>query len=222
MLNSTIKKLIDWLGLSQVQVAGEVELSPSQLSQYLQGNASANKDVLEKLLSIVGINYKVYSNRIKLAEDAAKALLKKNVTVDEVALLSKKEMVEKTSLKAIYGFNDVDRKGLNDIISSKVVDPADTYPYFQAMVIQTMNSMGKGSRKFKNPLVGSLVVSAAKEDSKKARASVGSRNHKKADEYSSLSAAIPSMLPFVGAAATIAPFVNAAIDGILKINKTKK
>lgn len=146
-LNKTIKKLVTWTGLSQAKVAEAVGVSTAQLSQYLNGNASANKGSLEKLLKLEGADHQVYSNRIDLVYKAAVKLRDKGIDTKKVAGFSQEEMVKYTSLKELSVCKDVNHDELEYIINSHVSDYADTYSYVKAMIILAMGMGGKANNK---------------------------------------------------------------------------
>lgn len=147
-LNDTIRKLIPWTGLSQAKVAESVGISTAQLSQYLNGNASANKDVLEKLMKLVGLDHSIAANRIDLVSRAAKKLRADGVSQEAVSRYSQQQMVSKTGMKEFTVFKDVTRRELEYIIKSHVSDYADTYPYVKALVVLTMGMDKSNSKSF--------------------------------------------------------------------------
>lgn len=146
-LNDTIKRLIPWTGLSQATIAEQVGISTAQLSQYLNGNASANKDVLEKLMQLVGLKHQNYSNRVDLVYKVVKIIHEKEIPIKSVVYYSKEKMAEVTSIKEIEQFIDVSHQQLESIIKNGIVDYECTYPYFKAMVIIAMGMRDKISNK---------------------------------------------------------------------------
>lgn len=142
-MNEIIKQMIPLTGMSQTQVAESVGISKSQLSQYLNGNASANKDVLDKLLSLTGIHLDTYAKRVELATKVAKNLKTANVDAQTVKEMSKKEMAAKSGCPEVECFFDVTEEQLQNILDTELIECQTTFPYFKALVLVTMGQDNK-------------------------------------------------------------------------------
>lgn len=136
--NDVIKLLIPFTGMSQTQVANSVGISKSQLSQYLGGNATANKEVLEKLLCLTGIHLDTYAKRAELATKVASAL--KAAGIDRLAVkdMPKKDMADKSGCPEVKCFFDVTEEQLQKALDSGLIECQTTYPYFKALVLVAM------------------------------------------------------------------------------------
>lgn len=143
-MNEIIKQMIPLTGMSQTQVAESVGISKSQLSQYLNGNASANKDVLDKLLSLTGIHLDTYAKRVELATKVAKSLKTANMDAQAVKEMSKEEMAAKSGCPEVECFFDVTKEQLQKILDSGLIECQTTFPYFKALVLV---AMGQGEKK---------------------------------------------------------------------------
>lgn len=136
--NEIIKQMIPLTGMSQTQVAEAAGISKSQLSQYLSGNASANKDVLDKLLTLTGIHLDTYAKRAQLAAKVAKKLKAAGVTEQDIKAISKKEMAAKSGCPEVKCFFDATADQLHKALDSGLIECQVTFAYFKALVLIMM------------------------------------------------------------------------------------
>ena len=137
-VNEVIKQLLPLTGMSQNQVADTVGISKSQLSQYLSGNASANKDVLEKLLNLTGIHLDVYVKRTELATKVARKLKTAGVNGEVVKDMNKEDMARQSGCPEVECFFDVSEEQLQRLLDSGLIECQVTFPYLKALVIIAM------------------------------------------------------------------------------------
>ena len=128
-----IKERLPLTGISQSEIAKMINVSPAQLTQYLNGNSSLNKDSLDKLIKLVGINLNIYRNRLSLAKEAATKLA--GVTSKELVNMSKLDMICLTGLKQIRFYQEFSEDELNEIVETMVFDYEDTFSYFKSLVL---------------------------------------------------------------------------------------
>lgn len=131
--SSIIKERLPLTGVSQSEIANMINVSPAQLTQYLNGNSSLNKDSLDKLLKIVGINLNVYSNRLILAKTVAEKL--NGFSSDELVKMSKEEMINYTNIQQIRFYQDFTSEELKEIIDTMAYDYEDTFSFFKSLVV---------------------------------------------------------------------------------------
>ena len=106
-----IKERLPLTGISQSEIAKMINVSPAQLTQYLNGNSSLNKDSLDKLIKLVGITSK------------------------ELVNMSKLDMICLTGLKQIRFYQEFSEDELNEIVETMVFDYEDTFSYFKSLVL---------------------------------------------------------------------------------------
>lgn len=128
-----IRERLPLTGTSQSEIAKMINVSPAQLTQYLNGNSSLNKDSLDKLIKLVGINLVVYKNRLSLAKEVAKKLA--GVTAEELVNMSKLDMVRLTGFKQIGFYPEFSKEELNEIVETMAFDYEDTFSYFKSLVL---------------------------------------------------------------------------------------
>ena len=156
MLIEDIKNRMQWLGISNIELAELSGTNPSQLSLFFKDEGATLKPAtLQKILEILDMDTSIFTYRIELAKKAA-MYLKKTYTTSEVTLFSRNEMAEKCALDEINLFIDVDVDGFNAIRNSKIMDIEATFPYFKTVVLQYME-MRKSSTK-KNVMDSILSV----------------------------------------------------------------
>jgi transcriptional regulator with XRE-family HTH domain len=128
-----IRERLPLTGISQSEIAKMINVSPAQLTQYLNGNSSLNKDSLDKLIKLVGINLVVYKNRLSLAKEVATKLA--GVTAEELVNMSKLDMIRLTGFKQIRFYPEFSKDELNEILETMAFDYEDTFSYFKSQVL---------------------------------------------------------------------------------------
>jgi transcriptional regulator with XRE-family HTH domain len=133
LLSQTIKERIPLTGISQAEIAKIIKVSPAQLTQYLNGNSSLNKDSLDTLLKTVGINHQIYSNRLKFAKEVAIKLKK----FDSKAIINmdKEQMIKETGIEQIKYFPDFTKSEMKEIVEKSFFDYEDTFGYLKTLVL---------------------------------------------------------------------------------------
>lgn len=137
-INDIIRQLIPFTGMSQNQIAEAVGISKSQLSQYLSGNASANKDVLEKLFCLTGIHLDTYAKRAELATKVAGKLKASGCDRQAVKDMSKEAMAKVSGYPEVDCFFNVTAEQLQAALDSGLIECQTTFPYFKALVLVAM------------------------------------------------------------------------------------
>lgn len=133
-----IKDRMELAGMTQAKLAEHIDCTPTQLSLFLKGEASLNRMSLEKCFKTLGINLDATSKRIELAKEVAKAL--SAYTLEDVAQMSRAEMIRKSGAKQIEALPDLSKEQFELMISSGLADHEATYPYFKAMVLHLMQT----------------------------------------------------------------------------------
>jgi transcriptional regulator with XRE-family HTH domain len=133
LLSQTIKERIPLTGISQAEIAKIIKVSPAQLTQYLNGNSSLNKESLDTLLKTVGINHQIYSNRLKFAKEVAIKLKK----FDSKAIINmgKDQMIKETGIEQIKYFPDFTESEMKEIVEKSFFDYEDTFGYLKTLVL---------------------------------------------------------------------------------------
>ena len=131
MIREIIKKRLSLSGFSQAELGELIGVTPAQISLFLNGKSSLSHESLEKLLNQMDINLYCYGERLKLAEETAKALKgKKNP--EEVIKMGKDEMISLSGIERIKYLTDVqDAEEFNAAIRSGLVDADAYYIHFR-------------------------------------------------------------------------------------------
>lgn len=160
MINEIIKDRMEVVGLTQAKLSEAIGCTPTQLSLFLKGEASLNRIALDKCFVILGIPVENISRRIKLAKRTAQTL--KSFSIEEVASMSRTDIIKNSNIKEIEAFPVVSREEFELMVSSGVADYESTFQYFKAIVLQFMQMPEKITPKTAetslNLLAKSLIV----------------------------------------------------------------
>ena len=153
MIIEDIKNRMKLTGMTNTQLSSLIDSSQAQLSLFFKGEGASLKiNSLQKCFDELGIDTGIYTRRYELAIRAAECL-KKQFSVEEVSLLSKKEMARITKLEQINQLIEVDFQGFQEIKEAKIIDIESTYPFFRTTVLQLM---GTGTQPTKTSVNTSL------------------------------------------------------------------
>ncbi|MDE5806871.1 MAG: helix-turn-helix domain-containing protein [Muribaculaceae bacterium] len=129
----TIKQRMEVVGWTQAKLAREIETTQNQLSLFLQGKSSLNITALNKCFDKLGVPLTGIGKRIELAKLAAKRL--SSYSIEEISGMSRKEMIEKTSLESLRALPVVSKQEFEMMMESGVGDYEATFQYFKTLVL---------------------------------------------------------------------------------------
>lgn len=154
MIIEDIKNRMKLTGMTNTQLSSLIDSSQAQLSLFFKGEGASLKiNSLQKCFDELGIDTGIYTRRYELALKAAECL-KKKFSVEEVSLLSRREMAQLTQLEQINQLIEVDLQGFQKIKEGGIIDIESTYPFFRTTVLQLM---GTGTQPTKTSVNASLA-----------------------------------------------------------------
>lgn len=154
MIIEDIKNRMKLTGMTNTQLSSLIDSSQAQISLFFKGEgASLKTNSLQKCLDELGIDTGIYTRRYELAIKAAERL-KNRLSVEEVSLLSRRDMVQITQIEQINQLIEVDLQGFQKIKEGGIIDIESTYPFFRTTVMQLM---GTGPQPTKTSVNASLA-----------------------------------------------------------------
>lgn len=154
MIIEDIKNRMKLTGMTNTQLSSLIDSSQAQLSLFFKGEGASLKiNSLQKCFDELGIDTGIYTRRYELAIKAAECF-KKRFSVEEVSLLSRREMAQLTQLEQINQLIEVDLQGFQKIKEGGIIDIESTYPFFRTTVLQLM---GTGNQPTKTSVNASLA-----------------------------------------------------------------
>lgn len=138
MIEKVIKDRMEVVGLTQHRLAQSIGCTPTQLSLFLKGEASLNRNSLNQCFKVLGIKLNSISKRIELAREVAGCL--NECSVNEVINMSRHDMIVLTKIKEIAALPEVNKEEFEIMVSSDLGDYESTFQYFKTLVLHYMDS----------------------------------------------------------------------------------
>lgn len=161
MLNVIIQQRMSLGGVTQAKLSQLIGATPSQVGLFLKGEASLNNNALVKCLKVLDVNIEIYNSRYKKASAVADKLKNNNISIEQIANLSKNEMIKLTDMKELSFLIDVaSQKVLDDMVASELIDVESTYPFFKAMVMHLYQIGEKSTPKSVDASYGNIAAAA--------------------------------------------------------------
>ena len=194
MIREIIKKRLSLSGFSQAELGELIGVTPAQMSLYLSGKSSLSHESLEKLLNQMDINLECYDERLKLAEETAKALKGKK-TPEEVIRMDKEEMISLSNIERIKYLIDVqDSEEFNAAIGSGLMDADIYYIHFRMITAHILQLISDGE----------ITAKRASQSVSKLNESVSKLNEPVSDGNKNIGAAALTGLALIGVGAIVA------------------